>query len=103
MTRHAARSTRSEFSPALRPHIARIHALRPSARAAAQPGTLLAIQLGETPSARTHIDQPFAMTEGIRRDTVVGIAYMLFGVSLLPVMNALAKSLTADYPLTQVV
>jgi hypothetical protein len=43
------------------------------------------------------------MTEGIRRDTVAGIAYMLFGVSLLPVMNALAKSLTADYPLTQVV
>ena len=38
-----------------------------------------------------------------RRDTVAGIAYMLLGVSLLPVMNTLAKSLTADYPLTEVV
>ena len=28
---------------------------------------------------------------------------MLLGIVLLPVMNAIAKSLTADYPLTQVV
>ena len=38
-----------------------------------------------------------------RRDAVAGIAYMLLGVSLLPAMYTLAKSLTADYPLTQVV
>ena len=39
----------------------------------------------------------------ISRDARVGIAYMLLGIVLLPVMNAIAKSLTADYPLTQVV
>lgn len=38
-----------------------------------------------------------------RRDAAAGIAYMLLGVSLLPAMSTLAKSLTADYPLTQVV
>ena len=80
-----------------------MHLSAPHTPNLAQPDTLLAIQLGETPSARMRIDQPFAMTEGIRRDTVTGIAYMLLGVSLLPVMNALAKSLTADYPLTQAV
>ena len=37
------------------------------------------------------------------RDASAGIAYMLLGVVLLPVMNTIAKSLTADYPLTQVV
>ena len=43
------------------------------------------------------------MIGNTRRDAVAGIAYMLLGVSLLPMMNTLAKSLTADYPLTQVV
>ena len=38
-----------------------------------------------------------------RRDAVAGIAYMLLGASLLPVMNVLAKSLAADYPVTQVI
>ena len=37
------------------------------------------------------------------RDARAGIAFMLLGVVLLPVMNTIAKSLTADYPLTQVV
>ena len=43
------------------------------------------------------------MSQQITRDTRAGIAYMLLGIVLLPVMNAIAKSLTADYPLTQVV
>ena len=43
------------------------------------------------------------MSQSISRDTGTGIAYMLLGVVLLPVMNAIAKSLTVDYPLTQVV
>ena len=38
-----------------------------------------------------------------RRDAVAGSAYMLLGASLLPVMFVLAKSLAADYPLTQIV
>lgn len=44
-----------------------------------------------------------AMIRHSRRDAVVGIAYMLLGASLLPVMFVLAKSLAADYPLTQIV
>ena len=43
------------------------------------------------------------MSQQISRATGAGIAYMLLGIVLLPVMNAIAKSLTADYPLTQVV
>ena len=43
------------------------------------------------------------MSRNLSRDTGAGIAYMLLGVGLLPVMNSLAKSLAADYPLTQVV
>ena len=43
------------------------------------------------------------MSQQVSRDTRAGIAYMLLGIVLLPVMNAIAKSLTADYPLTQVV
>ena len=43
------------------------------------------------------------MSEGGRRNAVAGIAYMVLGVSLLPVMNTLAKSLAADYPVTQIV
>ena len=43
------------------------------------------------------------MTGNPRRDTAIGIAYMVLGVSLLPAMNTLAKSLTADYPVPQVV
>ena len=43
------------------------------------------------------------MSQPISRDTGAGIAYMLLGIVLLPVMNAIAKSLTVDYPLTQVV
>ena len=43
------------------------------------------------------------MSQQISRATGAGIAYMLLGIVLLPVMNAVAKSLTADYPLTQVV
>ena len=43
------------------------------------------------------------MTEGNRSDTTTGIVYMALGVSLLPVMNAVAKSLAADYPTSQVV
>lgn len=46
---------------------------------------------------------PAAMIENTRRDTAVGVAYMVLGVSLLPAMNAIAKSLTTDYSLTQVV
>lgn len=44
-----------------------------------------------------------AMIGHSRRDAVAGIAYMLLGASLLPVMFVLAKSLAADYPLTQIV
>ena len=43
------------------------------------------------------------MNHPISRDARAGIAYMLLGVVLLPVMNTMAKSLAADYPLTQVV
>ena len=43
------------------------------------------------------------MNQPIFRDARAGIAYMLLGVVLLPVMNAMAKSLATDYPLTQVV
>ena len=43
------------------------------------------------------------MTEGARTDSTTGILYMVVGVSLIPVMNAVAKSLAADYPMTQVV
>ena len=43
------------------------------------------------------------MSQSITRGTGAGIAYMLLGIVLLPVMNAIAKSLTVDYPLTQVV
>ena len=43
------------------------------------------------------------MSQPISRSTGAGIAYMLLGVVLLPIMNTLAKSLAADYPLTQVV
>ena len=43
------------------------------------------------------------MSQQTSRATGAGIAYMLLGIVLLPVMNAVAKSLTADYPLTQVV
>ena len=41
------------------------------------------------------------MTEETRR--TAGIAYMVIGVSLIPMMNAVAKSLSAEYPITQVV
>ena len=43
------------------------------------------------------------MNQPISRNAGAGIAYMLLGIVLLPVMNAIAKSLAADYPLTQVV
>ena len=43
------------------------------------------------------------MSEGNRSDSTTGIVYMALGVSLLPVMNAVAKSLAADYPTSQVV
>ena len=43
------------------------------------------------------------MSEGNRSDSTTGIVYMGLGVSLLPIMNAVAKSLAADYPMTQVV
>ena len=43
------------------------------------------------------------MSEGTRSDSTTGIVYMVLGVSLLPIMNAVAKSLAADYPMTQVV
>ena len=54
------------------------------------------------PGTKTRHPQ-IAMSKQISRDTRAGIAYMLLGIVLLPVMNAIAKSLTADYPLTQVV
>ena len=43
------------------------------------------------------------MTEETRTDSIAGIAYMVIGVSLIPIMNAVAKSLAAEYPMTQVV
>lgn len=43
------------------------------------------------------------MSEGNRSDSTTGIVYMVLGVSLLPIMNSVAKSLAADYPMTQVV
>ena len=43
------------------------------------------------------------MTEETRTDSTAGIAYMVIGVSLIPIMNAVAKSLAAEYPMTQVV
>ena len=43
------------------------------------------------------------MTAETRTDSTAGIAYMVIGVSLIPVMNAVAKSLAAEYPMTQVV
>lgn len=43
------------------------------------------------------------MTEETRTDSTAGIAYMVIGVSLIPMMNAVAKSLSAEYPITQVV
>ena len=43
------------------------------------------------------------MTEEARTDSTAGIVYMVIGVSLIPIMNAVAKSLAAEYPMTQVV
>ena len=43
------------------------------------------------------------MNQPISRGAGAGIAFMLLGVVLLPVMNTIAKSLTVDYPLSQVV
>ena len=43
------------------------------------------------------------MSQAISRGAGAGIAYMMLGVGLLPIMNSIAKSLAADYPLTQVV
>lgn len=43
------------------------------------------------------------MTAETRTDSTAGIAYMVIGVSLIPIMNAVAKSLAAEYPMTQVV
>ena len=43
------------------------------------------------------------MTPGPTRDKVVGIAFMVVGVSLLPAMNTIAKHLAAEYPIWQVV
>ena len=43
------------------------------------------------------------MSQPISRSAGAGIAYMLLGVVLLPIMNTLAKSLAAEYPVTQVV
>ena len=37
------------------------------------------------------------MSQPISRNAGAGIAYMLLGVVLLPVMNAMAKSLAADF------
>lgn len=39
---------------------------------------------------------------GMARSVLVGIAFMIAGVSLFPVMNSLAKFLTADFPVWQV-
>ena len=40
---------------------------------------------------------------GLRQNIALGIAFMCLAILLMPVMNAMAKSLTADYPLAQVV
>ena len=45
------------------------------------------------------------MTAGVpgSREILVGVGFMLLGVSLLPAMNTAAKYLAADYPLGQVI
>ena len=40
---------------------------------------------------------------GGRRGVVRGIQFMCLAILLIPVMNTIAKSLTVDYPLVQVV
>lgn len=48
------------------------------------------------------MNQP-SSTETLRRNVSRGILFMCLAILLMPMMNAMAKSLTVDYPLAQVV
>ena len=46
---------------------------------------------------------PLRVSPAARQTVLRGIVYMCIAVAIMPVMNAIAKALTVDYPLTQVV
>lgn len=45
----------------------------------------------------------FAVSRAVQQNTLRGIMFMCFAVALMPVMNTIAKSLAAEYPLQQIV
>ena len=45
----------------------------------------------------------FAVSRAVQQNTMRGIMFMCFAVALMPVMNTIAKSLAAEYPLQQIV
>ena len=65
--------------------------MSPTDRVAARPIQLL-----------TKMNQPQPIAD-LQQNIARGIAFMCLAILLMPVMNAMAKSLTVDYPLAQVV